>query len=126
MTGDGLLDLVVGSSKILFIENTGILKAPTFNTNNPIEFLDPASGGSSVALGDIDNDGLVDMAVGGYHNVFFYKNIGTSTSPSFSSSSTGSISFTQGWQGVALGDMNSDGKLDLVIGHTYSRDLYYY
>ncbi|MDC0056500.1 VCBS repeat-containing protein, partial [Deltaproteobacteria bacterium] len=70
--------------------------------------------GHSVALGDVDGDGDLDMAVGNYgSNIQMYLNSGTTftTTPDWTSS--GSMDTTS----VVWGDVDGDGDLDLAVGN---------
>ena len=74
---------------------------------------------SALALGDLDNDGLTDIValknnLG--NTVYFFKNKGSATSPSFDG--TNQVLLTMGnihISDIALTDYNNDGRLDIII-----------
>ena len=83
------------------------------------------SGNTLFALGDIDNDGDIDIISVGDHwggvmanqmGIMVFKNNGNGTAW------TKSMSGTFGYGGVALGDVNNDDYLDVAYGihHAYS------
>jgi len=80
-----------------------------------------SKGGASIALGDIDNDGDLDLTAAGNSEHIVLKNDGT-----------GRFLFSQSLVGIkkasiALGDIDNDGDLDLVIsGRSPAQRLAYY
>jgi len=83
--------------------------------------------GIGVALGDLDGDGLVDLVVGstnsvivfqgiltafGGHTEIMFRQAGVVSTPYASETHTSSGSGI----GVAIGDVNRDGKNDIVVG----------
>ena len=75
----------------------------------------------SVALGDINNDGLLDMVAGNIGINRVYYNSGTSTPYTAGENVSGDSQTTRA---VVLADMDSDGDLDLVAGNNGLIKLY--
>jgi hypothetical protein len=95
----------------------------TFTYQNNISIGDVASG--SVAWGDYDNDGYIDLLVTGYTNSFspfskIYRNNGNN-----SFTAQNNISLTAVYDGsVAWEDYNNDGYLDILLtGYTGSTNI---
>lgn len=118
---DGDLDLVVGNANRydnscecevggedkLYLNQRGVLQAIPVWVSSPND-------GSAIALGDVDNDGDLDLAVGawGLNRIFL--------------NSEGKFSDQAGWisadadltQSLAWGDIDGDSDLDLIAGNS--------
>ena len=111
--GDGDLDLAIandafggnGASK-LYQNEDGLLQ------DTPIwESGDTAEGAMSVAWGDVDGDGALDLAIGDFYNynkVYLNDRGSLQNTPVWTSTITATTS-------VAWGDVNGDGALDLAV-----------
>ena len=114
VNNDGTLDLVVanypGDSQLFL--NTILAGEATFTKS----FTFPNS--SSVAFGDFDGDGFLDLVVGKYDgNSLLFTNGGTSSPGTFDLSAALPGSGSAYTHAVAVGDMNNDGYLDIVLGN---------
>lgn len=99
--GDGIQDVVVSGEKLYFLRglSSGDFAAPALLSAN--------TGGSTIVAGDLDGDGHLDLVMGGSGvNVLWGNGDGTFSSP---------VLLANGYGGsVALGDVNNDGRLDIV------------
>ncbi|CAF1148705.1 unnamed protein product [Adineta steineri] len=116
--GDAHLDLVVISSywpTISVLLGTG---KGTFRLQTTFSI---DSGSYVIATGDFNNDGRVDLVVGnGYP---WLPNLGVllgNGDGSFGLLTTFSVGFDFVLDGVAIGDLNGDGRLDLVVSSSYT------
>jgi hypothetical protein len=106
---DGKLDFASSGNLLALGNGDGTFKTPTAIMASP-----PSSGFSSIASGDINNDGWPDLALTNYgipyNNVFVLLNNHhggfTQVPTDFGALTTQAI----------LADMNGDGNLDLIIG----------
>ncbi|MDE3144368.1 MAG: T9SS type A sorting domain-containing protein, partial [Bacteroidota bacterium] len=114
--GDGKPDLVVinGTNTVSIFRNTGSSGTISFATN-----VDITTGTLPVALaiGDIDGDGKLDIAVvnKNSYTVSVFRNTSSSSNISFAAKvdlSTGSSTYPQS---VAIGDIDGDGKPDIAV-----------
>ena len=121
LDGDGKPDIVSANG------NSGnILVFKNISTPGAIDF---ASGISyavnyaqSVAIGDLDGDGKPDIAAAEFSGIIaIFKNISTKGNISFSGGLT--YSAAQNPVDIKMGDLNSDGKLDLVVTNFSSNEI---
>ena len=133
LDGDGKPDVVIGSQpdgqSVSVYRNTGTPGSITTNSFAPQ--VDFAAGGwaNRVAIGDLDGDGKPDVAVVTQipDQLSLFKN--TSTPGSFTSSSFAArVDFSAGWNpnGVAIGDLNEDGRPDIVFANQYDGTISIY
>ena len=116
---DDRLDLICGNQGVTgepsaAFENTG----GSFSST-PTWISDPIKVTTSIAVGDINGDGLVDLVCGnGGDSSMVFLNLGSNfdTKPAWTSNDTLQTS------GIALGDVDGDGDLDLVCGNNALED----
>lgn len=127
--GDGDLDLAVAGARggnRLYRNNSGVLNGmPAWTSTDG----GSAHSGNSLAFGDVDGDGLPDLAVsdndqiGGSGTFRVYRNLGTTftTTPWWQSAV-----FHSGYtSGIHLLDFDRDGDLDLVGGGWWTQTSIY-
>lgn len=115
--GDGDLDLVTGSRaqpERLHL-NTGT--ATPWGSGSPVDLSPPGDDTEALALGDVDSDGDLDLVVGNYNwPDRLYLNNGT-PSPWQGVDPVDLSTSPDNTQALALGDVDRDGDLDLVVGN---------
>ncbi len=145
LDGDGVTDLAVGDTKgntygavhILFLNANGTVKSSTkiasgTNGGPILDGFSPSFGCSLASLGDLDGDGVTDLAVGAYLesttafatgavHILFLNASGTVKSSTRISSGTGGgptlvHDSNFGTSLANIGDLDGDGVADLAVG----------
>lgn len=125
LDGDGDLDLIIGeaSGAVNYYRNDGTKTAPTFTLVSD-EWEGIRAGRRSVPrLVDLDGDGDLDLAIGNESGQpLVYRNTGTRQAPKMTLE-PGSADWPM-FSAPVFGDLDGDGKLDLLMG-TASGGLVY-
>jgi len=115
--GDGKLDLAVTSNsaqQIVILKNSSTPGSISFTTALS---LNTASYSNSVAIGDIDGDGRPDILapISDVGALYIYLNVSSGGAINFSPPKK----FPAGGaaNGIAIGDLNGDAKIDIVISN---------
>lgn len=127
LDNDGDYDLILGSigDKAEYFENVTSILPSTFRKDTSLLFSIYAGGlqftnADYPSLADLDNDGDLDLVIGGYNGLICYKNIGDTLHAewekvdSIFASSVNSQIGSDARQ--AFADLDNDGDLDLLVG----------
>ena len=134
LDNDGDLDLISGTyeGNFHYFENTGTASAPAFSAYiiNPFGLAQISSQFyNQVTLGDLDQDGDLDIMAGdGYGDFYYFENTGTSSAPAFAAEVQNpfnlvNVGGTYGYYtNPTFVDLDNDGDLDIMArsyGSTY-------
>jgi len=122
LDGDGKLDLMVGQAAgttVFAYRNTGTTTSPIWTYTPAWNYTAP----SLVqlvrpALVDINGDGKIDLLTGNTTTtVYAIQNTGTTSVPAWTRNTAWDITgFPKGYIAPAFGDLNNDGRLDVMAG----------
>jgi len=126
LDGDGDNDLIVGEQDgaLNYFKNIGNSSSPSFSEvigpSNPFDGID-VEAYSNPTFSDLDGDGDYDLVVGEQDGTLnYFKNIGNSSSPSFSEVTGPSNPFdginVEAYSNPTFSDLDGDGDYDLVVG----------
>lgn len=109
---DGRLDILLTGSSNTFDSGrfTQIYRNDGNGVFTPVDPGFPAVRGGSVAWGDYDNDGRLDVLLTGYGVANVYRNNGDGT---FSNAQAGLMAVSS--SSAAWGDYDGDGRLDILV-----------
>lgn len=139
LTGDGLVDLVIGGSQFRFSKNIGTKEQPRFGLRQPLlhtdgkpmgsyELGDTTGGAANPVLFDWDNDGVLDLlSTFGYlqgkgEAIVFYKGVKQNGEYRFQrgiplfKAIDGGKAVPGSHPAITVTDWNGDGVMDVVMG----------
>lgn len=122
LDGDGDFDLLIGRDlqSFIYYRNTGTPQSPQWTQNTTLfAGIEANTYWKNPTFCDLDGDGDFDLIYGqSSGRLYFYKNIGTPTNPSFQldASQLVTIKVDGNSSTVSFADFDSDGDFDLISG----------
>lgn len=133
---DGDFDIIAGLvyGGVTLFENTGTATAPSFSAqqDNPFNIgIDPATFISVPTFADLDDDGDLDLYVGGYYGTIQYcENTGTAAAPNFTAVAVNPFNISTNTANYlsypTFSDFDNDGDKDLLMGNLYFTQFEYF
>jgi hypothetical protein len=130
LDADGDLDLILGTwnQDILYFRNDGTPREPRWVQDEAMTIKPPRLSHAIPALGDLDDDGDLDLLIGQANGALaFYRNTGSRKSPRFTLVTDRLDDIKAGRRSApAVADADGDGLVDLILGHEDAGPLLVY
>jgi hypothetical protein len=115
--GDGMLDILYRASSAYLWHNNGDGTFTNVTSSAGISLAGYDGGYNGSAFGDYDNDGDMDLYGGRASANKLYRNNGNGTFTDVTSAAGVAAGSSDNTKGIAWGDYDNDGDLDLYVAH---------